>query len=92
MVNADKQRIVKEAPPLEPGAIVDRPYELRLHDYYGFPYSGRRRCPTSPGPPAVGDVAAGQRLRAVRYLATAALWSARVLEKLWRRSSPVATK
>jgi len=37
VVNADKKRI-KEAPPYEPGAIVDRPYEMRLHDYYGFPY------------------------------------------------------
>lgn len=37
VVNIDKKRI-KESPPHEPGAPVDREYETRLHDYYGYPY------------------------------------------------------
>jgi hypothetical protein len=37
VVNIEKKRI-KESPPYEPGTPVDREYETRLHDYYGFPY------------------------------------------------------
>jgi hypothetical protein len=37
VVNIEKKRI-KEAPPYDPDEVVDRDYEQRLHDYYGFPY------------------------------------------------------
>ena len=37
VVNMEKKRI-KESPPYESGAAVDRAYEARLHDYYGYPY------------------------------------------------------
>ena len=37
VVNIEKKRI-KESPPYESGAAVDREYEARLHDYYGYPY------------------------------------------------------
>ena len=37
VVNMEKKRI-KESPPYESGAAVDREYEARLHDYYGYPY------------------------------------------------------
>ena len=37
VVNMEKKRI-KESPPYESGAAVDREYEARLYDYYGYPY------------------------------------------------------
>lgn len=37
VVNIEKKRI-QESPPYEPGGTVDRDYEARLHDHYGYPY------------------------------------------------------
>ena len=37
VVNMEKKRI-KESPPYESGAVIDRAYEASLHDYYGDPY------------------------------------------------------
>ena len=37
IVNIEKKRI-QESPPYEVGEAVDREYEARLHDYYGYPY------------------------------------------------------
>jgi hypothetical protein len=37
VVNIEKKRI-QESPPYESNAAVDRKYEARLHDYYGYPY------------------------------------------------------
>jgi uncharacterized protein YrrD len=37
VVNIEKKQI-KESPPYESGEAVDREYEARLHDYYGYPY------------------------------------------------------
>lgn len=37
VVNIEKKRI-QESPPYESGEVVDREYEARLHDYYGYPY------------------------------------------------------
>ena len=36
VVNIEKKRI-KESPPHQSGAAIDREYEARLHDYYGDP-------------------------------------------------------
>ena len=37
VVNMEKKRI-KESPPYESSAAVNREYEARLHDHYGYPY------------------------------------------------------
>ena len=37
VVNLEKKRI-KEAPEYEPDVPLERVYETRLHDHYGFPY------------------------------------------------------
>ncbi|HEV8310938.1 MAG TPA: PRC-barrel domain-containing protein [Methylomirabilota bacterium] len=37
VMNIDTKRI-KEAPAYDPGAVIDRGYESRLHDHYRFPY------------------------------------------------------
>jgi hypothetical protein len=37
VVNIEKKRI-KEAPPYDPDEVINREYEERLHDHYGYPY------------------------------------------------------
>jgi len=37
VVNIDKKRI-QESPPYDADVDIPREYEMRLHDYYGFPY------------------------------------------------------
>jgi hypothetical protein len=37
VVNIEKKRIM-DSPPYEASESIDRAYEERLHDYYGYPY------------------------------------------------------
>jgi hypothetical protein len=69
VVNMEKKRI-KESPPYESGAAVDREYEARLHDYYGTRTTGSERRPNNR---AASGWFPAQRLRPRRYKATAAL-------------------